>query len=230
MLSASLNILPARPIAGHIQHRTVVAAPGAATGYTELDVLLPDGGWPAGALTEICVERPGIGELQLLMPAAALLTRNAQWLAMVNPPYAPHAPALAALGVHLQQVLVLHPQSVDEQVLAAVRLLDSGRCGIVLMWLDQVQAGMVHRLQRAAERSGALVVIYRPRRAPPFSGVALRLRVSKTEGRTVIHLQQRQGDVAVSPVKLDLHGPLTRRPLPPPPLRGLNLSHLQAAH
>ena len=44
-----------------------------ATGFTELDRALPGGGWPRGALTEIALEREGIGELRVALPALARL-------------------------------------------------------------------------------------------------------------------------------------------------------------
>ena len=230
MFAAPSAFPPSRSAVWCSRRHAAAIAPGIATGFTELDMLLPGGGWPVGALTEIYVERPGIGELQLLMPAAAQLTRNARWLAMVAPPYAPHAPALAACGVHLSQALVLRPQSPDEQVRTCEQLLDSGQCGAVLMWLDHAQEYTLRRLQHAAERSGTLAVLYRSRRTQPFSAAALRLHVSKTDGRTVIHVLKRRGGGMPSPVKLDLHGSLTRRPLPAPPLRIAGLPGLHAAH
>ena len=39
------------------------------SGFAELDALLPGGGWPAGAFTELVPSRHGLGELSLLMPA-----------------------------------------------------------------------------------------------------------------------------------------------------------------
>ncbi len=230
MFAASTEFLLPRAGDWCGQYRAAYATHGIATGFTELDVLLPDGGWPVGTLTEIFVERPGIGELQLLMPAAAHLTQDARWLAMITPPYTPHAPALAACGVHLDQVLVLRPQTPDEQVRACEQLLESGNCGAVLMWLDQIEACTLRRLQQAVKHSKTLVVLYRSRRAQPYAAAALRLHVSKTDGRTVVQVLKRHGGGTPSPVKLDLHGSLTRRPFPALPLRVTNLPGLQAAH
>ncbi|MDH5341744.1 MAG: translesion DNA synthesis-associated protein ImuA [Betaproteobacteria bacterium] len=208
-----------------------VATPSLPTGYAELDLLLPGGGWPAGALTEIYVERPGIGELQLLMPAAARLTRDALWLAMIGPPYVPYAPALAACGVHLQYLLMLRSQSPDEQAWACEQLLLSGNCGAVLIWLEHLQERTLRRLQHAAERSGSIAILYRSRRAQPFSAAALRLHVGRNDGRTVISILKRRGGGTPPPVQLDLYGSLTRRSATMPLSRGpAETPRLQAAH
>ena len=50
------------------------AEAGIGTGYEKLDRHLPGGGWPRHSLTEILSEQPGIGELQLLMPALSRLS------------------------------------------------------------------------------------------------------------------------------------------------------------
>src|SRR4051812_39379662 len=43
------------------------------TGFADFDALLPGGGWPVGAITELMPETYGIGELSLLLPALAKL-------------------------------------------------------------------------------------------------------------------------------------------------------------
>ena len=58
-----------------------------ATGHTALDLALPSGGWPVGALTELMVAHEGVGEFTLLLPALAALTQQQQWIALVAPPY-----------------------------------------------------------------------------------------------------------------------------------------------
>ena len=40
------------------------------SGHVELDAELPGGGWPRGNLTEILVDRGGLGEMSLLLPGA----------------------------------------------------------------------------------------------------------------------------------------------------------------
>src|SRR3982074_519964 len=50
---------------------------GLPTGFAALDAYLPGYGWPRTGLIEILVSRFGSGELYLLLPALAALTRAA---------------------------------------------------------------------------------------------------------------------------------------------------------
>jgi glutathione S-transferase len=68
------------------------------SGYAELDAALPGRGWPQGALTELLLEREGIGEIRLTLPAIAHLTVQRRDVVWIAPPHTPYAPALAAAG------------------------------------------------------------------------------------------------------------------------------------
>lgn len=58
------------------------------TGHARLDALLPGGGWPEHALSEILHARDGVGELQLLMPTLARLTQAQRRVVLVGAPTA----------------------------------------------------------------------------------------------------------------------------------------------
>ena len=145
------------------------------SGYTALDEYLPGGGWPRSGLTEILVARFGSGELQLLLPTLAALTRapSARWCVWVAPPLMPFAPALVSQGVVLERVAVVggaRPLWAFEQVLG------SGACDAALGWCRNPQPRDLRRLQLAAERGRTLGVLFRPRRAAREpSGAVLRL-------------------------------------------------------
>mgnify|MGYP001615630596 CR=1 FL=1 len=190
-----------------------VAVPSVPTGFAELDMLLPGSGWPAGALTEIYAERPGIGELQIMMPAAAHLTQAERWLVMIAPPHIPYAPALLGHGVRLSRLMLIRPQAVEAQLWAGEQALRSGSCGAVMLWLSRVQEQALRRLQLAAERSGALAMLFRTARTPPFSSAALRLHVGKADGRTIVRILKRRGGGIPAPVVLDLHGAVAAQPV-----------------
>jgi protein ImuA len=182
-----------------------VTIPSVPTGFAELDVLLPGGGWPAGALTEIHVERTGVGELQLVMPAAARLTRSGRWLALIAPPYVPYAPALVAHGVNLSRLLLVRTSTTDDSLWACEQALRSQTCGAALAWLGLIHERALRRLQLAAESSGASLLLYRPSRATPASPAALRLHVSKSQSRTLVRILKRRGGGLPAPVALDLN-------------------------
>jgi hypothetical protein len=192
-----------------------VATPSIPTGYAELDVHLPGAGWPTGVITEIHVERPGIGELQLVMPAAARLTQADRWQVMIAPPYLPYAPALAAHGVKLSRLMLVRPKTLAEQLWACEQALQSESCGTVMLWLDQthgrIPENALRRLQLAAERRDVLAMLFRASRASSCTQAALRLHVSRERNSTVVRILKRRGGGIPAPVALDLHSALLRR-------------------
>jgi cell division inhibitor SulA/protein ImuA len=167
---------------------------GLPTGFAALDEYLPDSGWPRTGLIEILVARFGSGELTLLMPALAALTRAAvaRWCVWVAPPLVPFAPALASGGVVLDRVAVVGG---ERSLWAFEQALGSGACDAVLGWVRQVKPRDLRRLQLAAERGRTLGVMFRPRRAArEASAAVLRLsieplaegvRVTLLKGRSV---------------------------------------------
>lgn len=179
--------------------------PGVATGYAELDAVLPGGGWPAAALTEIYAERKGIGELQLVMPAAARLTQAGRWLTVIGAPHVPYAPALAGAGIDLARVLMVDAPALEERLWAAEQALRAACCGAVLLWLDWVHERTLRRLQLAAEEGGVSLILFRSARVTPAITAALRLHVSRADNRTVIRVLKRRGGGLPAPVALDLH-------------------------
>jgi cell division inhibitor SulA len=135
------------------------------TGYPALDSLLADGGWPKAGLVELLSARVGIGELRLLGPALAKLSAQEQrWIAWINPPHIPYAPALTELGIDVAKVLLVHPRTHEDALWAAEQALKSGTCSAVLAWIDETKlAGKdVRRLKLAAKRGMTLAVLFRP--------------------------------------------------------------------
>ena len=167
--------------------RSAAERSGLSTGFAALDEHLPDRGWPRAGLIEILVARFGSGELALLMPALAALTRSAtaRWCVWVAPPLVPFAPALASCGVVLDRVaLVDGARRQDARfrgnpgMWAFEQTLGSGACDAVLGWVRQPKPRDIRRLQLAAERGRTLGVLFRPQRAArEASAAALRLSI-----------------------------------------------------
>jgi hypothetical protein len=176
------------------------------TGFAELDSELPGGGWPRGALTEILLEREGIGELRLLLPALARASQESAWQAWVAPPHLPYAPALSGAGVRLKQLLVAEPSSDADAWWAAEQALRSGACSAVLAWLKAPDERRMRRLQLGAETGRAWGVLFRSARAAEErSPAALRLRLEATVDGLAVHILKRRGGHLARPVLLDLH-------------------------
>jgi cell division inhibitor SulA/protein ImuA len=161
-----------------------VVADALPTGFAALDRHLPDGGWPRRAITEICLERYGVGELSLLMPALASLSERAQrskrWIVWIAPPYVPYAPALLHSGIDLSRVLLVEPSREKRDVLWAIeQALRSGSSIAVLAWLEEASNIVLRRFQLAAEENDCWAVLFRSERALcNGSPAALRVRLS----------------------------------------------------
>jgi len=173
------------------------------TGFPRLDAELPGGGWPRGALTEIAFEGEGIGELSLLLPALAALSRGDLWVALIAPPHLPYAPALARAGLDLARVLVVRTAGAGQTLWAAEQALRSGSCAAVLAWPGSVNERGLRKLQLAAEAGKAWGVYFLAAcAAPPVSPAALRLRLAPAEGGDAeeeglrVHIVKRRGPAA----------------------------------
>ncbi|HEY8521202.1 MAG TPA: translesion DNA synthesis-associated protein ImuA [Gammaproteobacteria bacterium] len=144
-----------------------LAPPVIPTGFAALDRYLPGGGWPRNAISEIFLEQYGIGELTLLMPALAELTRAedaaGRWIVWVAPPLVPYAPALRRQGVELDRLLLVHPRGGRKNDLWAVeQAIRSGSAAAVLAWVRTADDVDLRRLQLAAEERVCWVVLFRP--------------------------------------------------------------------
>lgn len=199
------------------------AAPaGIPSGHPRLDLELPGGGWPRGALTEILHDGTGLGEVSLLLPALKAVAQEGRAIAWVNPPHLPYAPALSLAGVPLEACLVVRPASAEDALWSADQALRSGACGAALFWLPgKTDYAWLRRLQMAAESGRTLAVLFRPASDAVHATPAhLRVVVSQGEGLARITLPKRRGPPLARPIAIRLSG----RPAPtaPAPARVLS--------
>ena len=175
--------------------------PAVPTGYAALDCCLPDGGWPNGALTEILYPRAGVGELQPTLPALRQLT--SRWMAWIDPPYTPYAPALSHHGLNVEQLFWIRTQSEKESLWALEQALRSGSCGAVLGWLTRCNDRALRRLQLAAEYGEALAFLFRPLAvAQTPSPAALRLSVQRHDSALTVTILKSRGRWATNTIHL----------------------------
>jgi hypothetical protein len=146
------------------------------TGFATLDAGLPGGGWPRHGLVEILTPRPGVGELYLLLPVLAAMSRTtpARWCTWVCPPHEAYAPALESHGVALDRMLMVRTHL---PLWALEQALRSGACGMALAWLPRASPRAIRRLQLAAEQGRSLGVLFRSQNFAQLASPAM-LRIS----------------------------------------------------
>jgi cell division inhibitor SulA/protein ImuA len=202
--TAELLQHPALWKAGALQQQ----AKGTSTGFKVLDRHLPGNGWPVAGLCELMLPTAGIGELKLLLPALKALSRQARWIAWVNPPFIPYAPALKAAGVDIDKILLIHPKNHKDALWSLERATRSGTCSAALAWLDEAQLKTkdTQRLQLAARQGGTLGCLFRPEKALTENSMAeLRIWVRRGNGEALnVNLCKRRGGWPVSGLSLSL--------------------------
>lgn len=187
------------------------------SGFAEFDPLLPGGGWPRGSLTEILLEREGIGELSLTLPAVAALTRAGRQVVWISPPYRPYGPALVAAGVHLPRLVVVTATTPTDRLWAFEQALRARECAAAFAWLATGDERVLRRLQIAAREGDTWGVLWRrPGQQATTPTAALRLKLAPREGRLEVELLKRRGGPLAQPLTLSPHHavgvPLVSRP------------------
>ena len=177
------------------------------SGFQDLDEALPGGGWPRQGFTEVLNDRAGVGELSLILPALAALTRGGKRAVLVALPHIPYAPALAAAGVDLVNLLVVTAGRQDA-LWAAEQALRAGGCHALAAWPAKARYTELQRLAVAAEASRAVAFLYRPRAAADESSPAcLRLALEPAGAELAVHILKRRGAPLAAPLLLPLKRP-----------------------
>ena len=197
--------------AGEIAKQQSQSRSAISTGFAELDELLPDQGWPAASLMELLMPSAGFGELRLLIPAIRALSQSeSRWVAWINPPFIPYAPALESLGVDINKMLLIHPRSHEDALWALERATRSGSCALAMAWLDDKQLKLkdTQRLQVAARQGETLTCLFRPQKSsidlqPSFAELRLALK-SFEDGQLSLDLVKRRGGWPVHNLSLPI--------------------------
>lgn len=201
MLAPPLTITAAAEHAGQLAMRDVWRASELAvsrsttcsTGHAALDAELPNRGWPRSALVEVLLQQAGIGEMQLLKPTLASLS-SSQRIALIQPPYLPHAMACRAWQLNERNLLWLRPSSSADALWAAEQILKNGSCGAVVLWQSNVRAESLRRLNLAAQSTDTWLWLMRPlAAASDASPSPLRLALRPALGGVSVDIVKRKG-------------------------------------
>ncbi|MCF8209602.1 MAG: translesion DNA synthesis-associated protein ImuA [Rhodoferax sp.] len=165
-----------------------------ASGEATLDAELPGGGWPVGALTEILQPAGVHAEWRLLLPA--LVRCGSGGVVLVAPPHVPFGPALLGRGLPVGRLLWVQTPVVAQSLWAAEQALRCAEVDAVLVWLPQVRAPQLRRLQiAAAEFNKLLFVLRAPSALRESSPAVLRLFIEPAvDNLHAAHGTQRPSD------------------------------------
>lgn len=185
--------------------------PSTPTGHEDLDIELPDSGWPRSVLTELLLLQPGIGELQLLRPVLAALSRH-QRIAFVQPPYVPHATAAMAWGIDASRLMWVQADRTADTLWSTEKLLKSGCFGGVLLWQREVRHEHLRRLHLAAQGTETWFWLLRPLvSAMEPSPASLRLALRPAHGGVLVEIVKPRGPAADEPIFVSLPDMPSRR-------------------
>ena len=137
------------------------------TGLAQLDALAPGGGFARGAIHEVLgvtATPPFLLPVLVARAAAGQGGQGAQggWVAWCDTRGELYPPAVEALGLPLERLLVLRPKAPGDALWAVAECLGCrgiAACVAAPPRLSRVQA---RRLQLAAERGGGLGILIRP--------------------------------------------------------------------
>jgi hypothetical protein len=186
--------VPQHPAVWRVGERPTVPVRAIPCGIPELERQLPGGGWQPACINEVIGNGTGIGEVSVLLPALAHLSRRGETVAWIAAPFIPYAPALQQAGVDLKQTLRIEARNEADALWAAEQSLRSGTCGAVLVWLTGADHTALRRLQLAAEAGNALCFVLRDRsHAGATSPAAVRVAVDSDGRRRQVRLLKCRG-------------------------------------
>jgi protein ImuA len=181
------------------------------TGHNCLDEILPGGGWPLGAVTELVQDTTACGELSLLLPALARLSQKDHWITMIDPPWIPYPSALYARGLAPEKLLLVRTQNRKESLWACEQVVRGMPGGAMLAWPDELSFSELRRLQLAAKSSQKTVFLFRDQKSASNSSAAeLRLQLAADNGGLKISVLKCRGQRPASSIHIQ-RTPLFKR-------------------
>lgn len=167
------------------------------SGWSELDVELPGGGWPGLCVTELLVAQPGILEWRLLGPAVRPIVARGGEVAVVGPTRPPGMAGLVQDGLDPETFWRYNVDEPARRLWVTEQMLKANGADVLIAWLPQARSEQIRRLQTCAAGFEGACFLVRPAHtlrdsspAPLRVSVALgsdwdlRVRVSKRRGPT----------------------------------------------
>lgn len=209
--------MPAHPALSNVWRASELAPATSATvasGHALLDAELPAGGWPLAALIELLVADARAPWSSLLLPAlVSHASRQGGVLALLDPPFVPHVPALVAAGLPVSRLLWLRGASAADASWLAGQAAGCADVAAVLAWLPRARTAHLRRLHvMARRRSRLLLFVFLDAAGPAAAAPSCApLRLALQCARESLH-----GNGAMPRLRVDIlrrRGPPLEQPL-----------------
>lgn len=147
------------------------------SGNQALDQHLPGGGLRQGSLVEwLAGSEAGSGTTALALMAARVACKRGGALVVIDHGRWFYPPAAVAMGLDTGRLVVVRPESEEDEHWAWQQSLAAEGVATVLGWPRKLSAAAFRRLQLAAQAGGTLGMLIRPaevRRQPSWADVRL---------------------------------------------------------
>ena len=179
------------------------------SGCPELDHILPAGCFQRGQLVEWLEDSPGSGASTLALIIARQAARQGGVIAILDREKQFFPPAAAALGINLNNLLLIQAASHQDEFWALDQALRCPAVAAVWASLKHLEPRHFRRLQLAVEQSGSLGLLTRPQQVrgqPSWSQMQLLVQPQPGNGlrRWRIEVIRARGDRAGRAVELEM--------------------------
>ena len=166
--------------------------PPSSSGCPPLDRLLPEAGFPRGAVIEWLSAGEGSGAAMLALIAAREAIASGGALVVLDRRHGFYPPAAAALGIDLGRTIVLRAARAGDELWALDQVLRCRGVGAVYAALERLEGRWFRRLQLAVEEGGGLGLLVRPaevRGQPSWSQVQLLVQPRPSQGSRRLRIE-----------------------------------------
>lgn len=101
----------------------------------------------------------GRNELTKISAQLAQLSQQGRWIILISPPNIGYKQMLAAAGVRMDRILLVHAKDEVETLWAMEKALTSGTSSAVITWANSLDARDNRRLQLVAKSAQALGIV-----------------------------------------------------------------------
>lgn len=118
----------------------------------------------AGKVTEIVLQDEDFGQMSMLLPLLAQLSKDDRWFAWIAPPKTLPKALLEAAGIDLNKVMLLQPDQSHSTYDLACQALKAGTCHAVITWPGSLSDAEFDGLESAARNGQSHGIVVRGRR------------------------------------------------------------------